>query len=355
MRLVRCLATFAVLLALGLCPLWADATMDVTWSWDAREDAAQYRLRVDDGPWHYLDGDETRVTTSSLASDSDPIFILEYTVDGDDWSAPIAGSLSDEQQSVMLTLDIRSQAPFIRWKVDDGPWTSRSFDPSTSTIVLGPLAGGVPVTITLEKSEDGLEWQSASQRTTIPHAVRLPSWPDAVEDKGASFSLRASFSPLSYGIYDFFNGHDISQRALTVSKYGLAAALEFGWNITDSVQLYLAGGYSLIQKGSTIIPDAETVHNASAMLGLDFRLFKAGDFSMRLGISSGALVQFNAGVVDTSPTVSARLGFDYEIIDGLTIGLQPTFTASYIDDPDPLYRSMSYLVDAVGLTVEKRF
>ena len=158
------------------------------------------------------------------------------------------------------------------------------------------------------------------------------------------------------GFFDFFNGHGTaSSKALTISKYGLSADLEIGWYVIDNLRLYIGGSYAFTDKKETVIPDANRVHFAEAYLGLDVKIVRFSDFSLNAGLFSGALFSFNAGYMDISSILGARIGLDYAITDNFIIGIQTGVTASYLDNEDSLYKSMTYLLDTVALTFETRF
>lgn len=168
-------------------------------------------------------------------------------------------------------------------------------------------------------------------------------------------SIRLTASPYSIGIYDFFNGHDIPDaRYLTVTNYGLSADGEIGYQINSNILLYVGSGYGYQMKKETIIPDAFRVSYIKAYAGLDLRFLRTGKFSSSLGVFAGGMMGINAGVYNISSILGGRLRFDYHLNPHLSLGLQTRFTASYLPADDPLYKSMTYLIDPVTLSLDVR-
>ena len=163
-------------------------------------------------------------------------------------------------------------------------------------------------------------------------------------------------SPYSIGIYDFFNGHNIPDaRYLTITNYGLSADGEVGYQVNNNILLYLGAGYGYQMKKETIIPNAFRVSYLKALVGLDLRFIKVGKFSSSLGVFAGGMMGINAGVYNISSILGGRIRFDYHLNSHLSLGLQTRFTASYLSANDPLYKSMTYLIDPLTLSLDVRF
>ncbi|MGN0907681.1 MAG: hypothetical protein ACI4NM_11080 [Bullifex sp.] len=168
-------------------------------------------------------------------------------------------------------------------------------------------------------------------------------------------SIRLTASPYSIGIFDFINGHNIPDaRYLTVTNYGLSADGELGYQANSNILFYAGAGYGYQMKRETIIPDAFRVSYIKAYTGLDLRFLRTGRFSSSLGVFAGGMMGINAGMYNISSILGGRLRFDYHLNSHLSIGLQTRFTASYLPADDPMYKSMTYLIDPVTLSLDVR-
>lgn len=217
-------------------------------------------------------------------------------------------------------------------------------------------AGVIPITIPEEK---------AVNEETVP--VEMPELKGESEIRYVDaelvplvppekkISIRLTASPYSIGIYDFINGHNIPDaRYLTVTNYGLSADGEIGYQINSNILLYIGAGYGYQMKKETIIPDAFRVSYIKAYAGLDLRFLRTGKFSSSLGAFAGGMMGINAGVYSISSILGGRLCFDYHLNSHLSLGIQTRFTASYLPANDPLYKSMTYLIDPVTLSLDVR-
>ena len=180
--------------------------------------------------------------------------------------------------------------------------------------------------------------------------------PKLISNKEKKISIRLTASPYSIGIYDFINGHDIPDaRYLTVTNYGLSADGEIGYQINSNILLYIGAGYGYQMKKETIIPNAFKVSYIKAYVGLDLRFIRVGKFSSSLGVFAGGMMGINAGQYNISSILGGRIRFDYYLNSHLSLGLQTRFTASYLPANDPLYKSMTYLIDPLTLSLDVRF
>ena len=180
--------------------------------------------------------------------------------------------------------------------------------------------------------------------------------PKLISNKEKKISIRLTASPYSVGIYDFFNGHNIPDaRYLTITNYGLSADGEVGYQVNNNILLYLGAGYGYQMKKETIIPNAFKVSYFKAYVGLDLRFIKVGKFSSSLGVFAGGMMGINAGQYNISSILGGRIRFDYYLNSHLSLGLQTRFSASYLPANDPLYKSMTYLIDPLTLSLDVRF
>ena len=180
--------------------------------------------------------------------------------------------------------------------------------------------------------------------------------PKLISNKEKKISIRLTASPYSIGIYDFFNGHNIPEaRYLTITNYGLSADGEVGYQVNNNILIYLGAGYGYQMKKETIIPNAFKVSYFKAYVGLDLRFIRLGKFSSSLGVFAGGMMGINAGQYNISSILGGRIRFDYYLNSHLSLGLQTRFTASYLPANDPLYKSMTYLIDPLTLSLDVRF
>ena len=63
----------------------------------------------------------------------------------------------------------------------------------------------------------------------------------------------------------------------------------------------------------------------------------------------------NAGYYSLSTFYGVRMGLDYFINESIYVGLSSGVKLAHNDDPDPLYRSYTYLMDPVGIKMGMRF
>ena len=180
--------------------------------------------------------------------------------------------------------------------------------------------------------------------------------PKLISNKEKKISIRLTLSPYSIGIYDFFNGHNIPDaRYLTITNYGLSADGEVGYQVNNNILLYLGAGYGYQMKKETIIPNAFKVSYFKAYVGLDLRFIRVGKLSSSLGVFAGGMMGINAGQYNISSILGGRIRFDYYLNSHLSLGLQTRFSASYLPANDPLYKSMTYLIDPLTLSLDVRF
>ena len=180
--------------------------------------------------------------------------------------------------------------------------------------------------------------------------------PKLISNKEKKISIRLTASPYSIGIYDFFNGHNIPDaRYLTITNYGLSADGEVGYQVNNNILIYLGAGYGYQMKKETIIPNAFKVSYFKAYVGLDLRFIKVSKFSSSLGVFAGGMMGINAGQYNISSILGGRIRFDYYLNSHLSLGLQTRFSASYLPANDPLYKSMTYLIDPLTLSLDVRF
>lgn len=203
---------------------------------------------------------------------------------------------------------------------------------------------------TLEaKAEDG-EWEYWNKGGVYPVKVRVPI------QKDNKWSFRLTAAPYSLGIFDFIHGHEIKDaKYLTVSEYGFAFDAELGYLLGDKVNLYLGAGFGEEFKEETVIPEEFGVIYLKGYTGLDVNVIKGERFSSSLGLFGGVMMAINAKVYSTNSILGARVRCDLKINEHLNLGVQTRFTASYHPAKEPLYTSMTYLLDPMMVGLDIRF
>ena len=216
--------------------------------------------------------------------------------------------------------------------------------------------GLIPVNVIEDEEEQTQKQEELIEPVVNENSSINTLEPKLISNKEKKISIRLTASPYSIGIYDFFNGHNIPDaRYLTITNYGLSADGEVGYQVNNNILSYLGAGYGYQMKKETIIPNAFKVSYFKAHLGLDLRFIKVSKFSSSLGVFAGGMMGINAGQYNISSILGGRIRFDYYLNSHLSLGLQTRFTASYLPANDPLYKSMTYLIDPLTLSLDVRF
>ena len=348
------IALLAVAVAITI-PLFA---ADVTWYWSSDNqsiDLYRYRIDVQGEDWTIVENNITSATFLNLSEDEDVTFTLQYSEDGGkSWSESINANLSDASGNgnVRIIWDANDFADnyLFRYSTNDSQWIG--IDRSNNLIVSEEVPQGEEAVFSFQFSEDGTTWNDYVSKTLKPYAVNLGK----IGEFEPYISLRFSFAPLTMGIFDFYNGHDVKgARYLTASKYGLSLDIELDMHIHELIDVYLSTGYALALKNRTVIENAEAVHYFNLSAGLDFRLFSFSNLEFYLGAFAGPSFNMNGNYMNFAPVLGGRIRLDMLLTDDVTLSLQSRVSASYHHNDEPLYRSMTYLVDIFSFAVEYRF
>ena len=335
-------------------PLFA---ADVTWYWEPdNQNIDLYRYRIDSQTenWTIAGNSISSATFFDLNDEDDISFTLQYSEDdGKSWSKSINSKFPDEnvKDSVRIIWDMDdfSDNCFVRYSTDGTRWTD--VDKNNSHFISEDVAQGEETTFSFQFSSDGVNWDDSVSRTLKPYAVNIGK----VGGFKPYISMRFSFAPLTMGIFDFYNGHDVKgARYLTASKYGLALDIELDMHIHEAIDVYLSTGYALALKNRTVIENAEDVHYFNLSAGLDFRLFSFSNLELYLGAFAGPSFNLNGNYMNFAPVLGGRVRLDMLLTENVTFSLQSRVSASYHHNDEPLYRSMTYLVDMFSFAVEYR-
>lgn len=301
-----------VLLAL-IClviPNMAVFAHTLNWNWLSYDrDVEFFRYRLDDNEWNVVESDVTSFSLEDLPSGESHTLFLECSFDGENWSETASQSLS------------------------------------TPSVVETPVVAEVPIIPSVEVVE---------QEKPVAGVVIEESIEEKKDDK--NFVLRLMFGAPSFGIYDFYNGHNIKDaKAFTVDYPGVGASVEFGYLINRIIEFDLGYSYSFINRADTVIQGGNVINNHSFQLGMTIHIPITGRFGISTAISGGALLAENAGSFSVSPVLGTRLSLDWITSDSLTLSLGTKALFSYNHSNERLYRSMSYIIDGATLAIDMRF
>ena len=262
----------------------------------------------------------------------------------------------DTAGSIFWQWTSEEEVEFFRYKFEgEDEWV---VVPSEKTsLLVGDVGYGKDYTLYVESSYDGQKWSDPGVFTmSVPKKEQAGAREAAANDYFPRITIKTSLSFFSLGVYDFINGHGIAgAKYLTLTEPGISVKAQLGWRFSDVVSLYAEYGYSGVDKKETVIPAAHGVDHHSIALGVGVKVFSIGAFDMSAGFSAGCLFSLNAGYYSMSPIFGTVLDFGWTIKDHLRFGIGAGAGISYQPNSDPLYRSMTYLVDCVALTVETRF
>lgn len=299
----KCKTYFLTLLGCLLISssIFADGTATLDWHWTTNEEVSYFRYRLSSDPdWIYASSDVRGFSLSEFETDKEYSLLLESSFDGLNWS-----------ETAMQT-----------------------------KLIPSPIVPGSP-TLSSVKRSDGYEESKTEEDSKVP-------------DHG--FSLRISVSPYSVGLFDFFNGHDIEgARYLTHTSYGFSAGVGVGYYFANILQLSLNYDYSAFLKKESLIPDQEFIQYHKLYLGFDFPVIYREVFSLSIGFSAGAQFGLNAEYYEILPLLGTKISLGWHINDIFSIGFSAGASFSYAHDEDPLYKSLTYLVDTVSVFTEMRF
>ncbi len=199
-----------------------------------------------------------------------------------------------------------------------------------------------PYTIELASSFDGIHWSDSVLKTFItPKEKRL--------------ILRFKLSGASFGIYDFINGHEVEDaKYLTVTDPGMGLGFDLGYLVTKKLELNLGYKFAFFAKKETVLPKALMVTNHIVKAGVNYRIPLTTSAYLATGIDAGALFALNAKTYSIAPLLGVNVGFDLAASDSLIISFSTGCSFVYNHSDDKLYRSMSYLLDGVTFSIEKR-
>lgn len=169
-----------------------------------------------------------------------------------------------------------------------------------------------------------------------------------------SFYLYRSYYTL--GLYDFFNGHHIENASyLTKSEYGMSNGIGYSNSMTENLDLEFEVSAINIFKQDTVLPNGKNVNYVQVALGASLHK-RWNIIDLYAGLFLGGASAFNLCTENLSGIAGIKFGIDLLVgSTPLSVGLQSRMSMSYLYNEDPLYESMTYLIDPVALVMKWRF
>ncbi len=336
-----------VLLVLALFlsfPLFAASfTYNITGNLKAVEG---FRYQIADSDWVEL---PKECTSFALHDVDEADLYIQYKAGGE-WSDSIKVA-SDEYDAdspvdIIITIDIDDYG---RYELD-GKWIA--FDRDNNTVMLAGLTQGVENVIPLELSIDGNEWIREDDIIIKPYLINIEL--NAIKPK--RFYIKGGISPYSIGFYDFYKGHSITDsKAITMSQYGFTTALDLGYRLNRAFGLFLSSEFSYIRKKASVIPDGFNWRYASIALGAELRLFEIKCFKESVSIFSGAMLHMNSNEGELSSFIGVGLTSAIKLSRSVSLTIDTKAKAAWLNNSEPLYRSLTYIIDTAAIGMEVRF
>lgn len=329
-----------------LCSLFAEE-MVLSWSHPDSE-VSFYRWRKGEDEWTVTKDNE--ILTTYIVGSTDE-YHIQASYDGVNWSADhtVVFTSSKEIETVWSWIYGDDQVSYYRWRLDGGEW--KIIDYTQKQVRTTLITNGRHV-FEVCGSYDGMNWSEPA--SVLLTAVSV-SPPVITTTNSIHLEAAASFS-LSYGLYDFYNGHHIAgARYLMGTDPSFTLDGEILLSIGKRFRLFTGYEYSRESKRETVIPDAFVVEYHQLGGGFDV-LFPIRDkWRTYVGLGAAYSMDINAGYWSPSFFLEGRIGLDYFINDHFFVGIKSGLRIAHNDAEDPLYRSYTYLKDPVGIKMGVRF
>ena len=329
-----------------LCSLFAEE-MVLSWSHPDSE-VSFYRWRKGEDEWTLTKDNE--ILTTYIVGSTDE-YHIQASYDGLNWSADhtVVFTSSKEIETVWSWIYGDDQVSYYRWRLDGGEWNI--IDSSQKQVRTTLITNGRHI-FEVCGSYDGMNW---SEPASVLLTAVCVSPPVITTTNPIHLEAAASFS-LSYGLYDFYNGHEIEgARYLMGTKPSFAADIEADLVIGRHFRIYADLSYARERKNETIIPDAFVVEHRQYGGGFDVLFPIKDELRPYIGININKSKDINAGYYSLSTFYGVRMGLDYFINESIYVGLSSGVKLAHNDDLDPLYRSYTFLMDPVGIKMGVKF
>ena len=335
---------FFVVFILSISFLFAEEIVSLSWSHND-DSVSLYRWRRGEEEWNVTE--DTKISTYYRQGETE-VYRIEASYDGNNWSEDHTVIITDKERiDVLWSWKSNSEGVnYYRYRLNGGDWVLINAPQSDSGII--EIEVGGTYLIEIQASFDGNAWSESAE--SILTTVK-------VEERKPFFSFEASTSLfLSFAQYDFYNGHGIAgARYLTNTNPGLTADAEIDLSFGSHFRVFTGYSYSRENKKETVIPDAFVVEHHQIMTGFDILFPINGKWRPYMGLNYAYSFDVNAGYWSPSQFVGARIGLDYFINKNVYIGIKASMRQAYNDDPDPLYRSYTYLYDPIGIRMGVKF
>ena len=215
-------------------------------------------------------------------------------------------------------------------------------DKDITSVVVPDFRFNTTYSIDIACTYDGEIWSDIVSRTFM-----LP--------KPKQYVIRFGLSAASFGLYDFYNGHDIENaKYLTVTQPGIGICADVGYLKNNNLEFNLGYKVFLLNKKETVLPDAFMVTNQIVKVGVNYHIPITESVAFKTGIDAGVMFSLNAQKYSIAPILGAGFGFDFTASDSFALSLSTGCSFAYNHSSDRLYRSMSYLLDGITFSIEKR-
>lgn len=333
---------FVLISILVLCSLGAGESITVSWK-DTGDNSSIYRWKTANSDWTVTNEEEISYTVERNKGE---VFQIQSSFDGEVWSSShLVAVVPYEGSSAIFSWD-NSDTFFLyyRWREEDGEWNLSQSETNSEAVI--PLEEGKH-TIEIAFSNDGEKWSSS-----LFYPLTVLKAPKEV--RNTQIEMASSFS-LSYGIFDFYNGHHIEDaRYLTTTDSGFSLGLELALPLGERWRLYGLYSYSRENKKTTVIPDAFMVEHHQFGLGIDM-LFPIKSWRLFVGPSLKYSVDINGGYWSPSVFLGTRGGVEYFLTEKVYVGMETGLSLAYNSAEDPLMRSLTYLINPVGIRMGVKF
>ena len=337
---------FLIIILTTLCSLFAE---EIVLSWNHPDkNISLFRWRKGEEEWTVTKDKEIFSTFNAGSTDE---YHIQASYDGENWSSDRAVVLSSskEIETLWSWTNKDDQVSYYRWRIDGGDWNI--IDSSEKSVRTTLTTDGTH-TFEICSSYDGENWSepNSSLLTTVSIVVPKPTRTSLIR-----FEAAASFS-LSYGLYDFYNGHHIAgARYLMKTDPSFSLDGELLLSIGKWFRLFAGYSYSRESKRETVIPDAFLVEYHQAAAGYDFLFPFKNKWRAYVGLGAASSMDINAGYWSPSFFLCGRIGLDYFLSEHFYVGIKSGVRISHYDAKDPLYRSYTYLTDPVGIKMGVKF
>ena len=333
---------FILISFLVLCSLGAGESITVYWN-ETGDNSSLYRWKTANSDWTVTNEEEISYTVERNKGE---VFQIQSSFDGEVWSSShLVAVVSEKESNAIFSWD-NSDTSFLyyRWREDDGEWNLSQSETGSEAVI--PLEEGKH-TIEIAFSNDGENWSpSLFYPLTVLKAPK--------EERKTQIEMASSFS-LSYGIFDFYNGHHIEDaRYLTMTDPGFSLGVELALPLGGRWRIYGLYSYARENKKTTVMPDAFMVEHHQFGLGIDVR-FPIKSWRLFVGSNLQYSVDINGGYWSPSVFLGIRGGVEYFLTDKIYVGMETGLSLAYNSAEDPLMRSLTYLINPVGIRMGVKF